>query len=408
MSHADHKRVVVTGMGAVSAIGADVRTFWRALCAGECGIGPVTKAPGEDAHGAIAAEVDDDALAGETGETRPLILDPFSHYALTAAAEAIEQSNLPDDAELKSRTAIVMGTGFGGDTSLNQSMSKLYGGGSSRVHPLSIPRSMYNAAACQISIAHNITGPVFTISSACASASHAIGQAFWMVRSGMAAAAVAGGSDASITAGTLHAWRALGAMAVDTCRPFSLDRSGFVIGEGAGVLVLEQLESAFARGADILGEIVGFGMSADAGDMVQPSEEGCVAAMNNCLADAHFAAADIQHVNAHGTGTPLNDLTETRSLRRVFGDHAAALSVSATKSMHGHAMGASGALEAIATLLAIRDGIAPPTQNFTAPDPECDLDYTPNYARRMAINAALSNSFAFGGLNGVLAFQGID
>jgi nodulation protein E len=407
MTLPDHKRVVVTGMGAVSAIGADVPSFWQALCRGESGIGPVTKVPGEDAHSSIAAEVDDDALAGNTGQTRPLMLDPFAHYALTAAAEAIEQSKLAEDSSFGRHAAIIMGTGFGGDTSLNQSMSKLYGSAPGRVHPLSIPRSMYNAAACQISIAHNITGPVFTVSSACASATHAIGQAFWMVRSGMVTAAITGGSDACITAGTLHAWRALGAMTTDTCRPFSRDRSGIVIGEGAGVLVLEQRDSAIARGANILGEIAGFGMSADAGDIVQPSEEGCTSAMTNCLADAHMPADAFQHVNAHGTGTPLNDVTETRSLRRVFGDRAAALSISATKSMHGHAMGASGALEAVAAMLAIRDGIAPPTKNFTKADPECDLDYTPNYSRAMTIDAALSNSFAFGGLNGVLAFRRI-
>ena len=395
-------RVVVTGMGAVSAIGTNVESYWQSLCRGVSGIGPITKVAG--AGGRIAAEVRDAGVAVVAGP-RPLLLDPFCRYALAAAQDAIAQANWAASPVERCRTAVVMGTGFGGDASTNQGMAKTYGDPPGRVHPLTIPRSMYNAAASQISIAHNITGPVFAVSSACASATHAIGQAFWMIRAGIVSAAIAGGSEACITPGTLNAWQALGAEATDTCRPFSRNRQGLVLGEGAGVVVLELLETATRRGAGIIAEIAGFGMSADALEMVQPSEAGCAAAMTNCLADAEMSPGEIQHVNAHGTGTPLNDVTETRALRRVFGRHAKKLVISATKSMHGHAMGASGALEAIAAILSMRDGTAPPTVNYDAPDPECDLDYTPNQARLTPIDAALSNSFAFGGLNGVLALR---
>jgi nodulation protein E len=252
---------------------------------------------------------------------------------------------------------------------------------------------------------HGITGPSFTVASACASANHAIGIAFHMVRSGAVDVAVTGGTEATITFGTMRGWDALRVMAPDTCRPFSRDRKGMVLGEGAAVAVIESLERARARGAEILAELVGFGMSSDAGDIVLPSAEGAAAAIKGCLADAGLAPEDIDYINAHGTGTAANDITETKAIHAVMGDHAKRLAVSSTKSMHGHALGAAGALELAATVIALREGFIPPTANFTEADPQCDLDYVPNQARQQRIDVAMSNSFAFGGQNAVLALR---
>jgi nodulation protein E len=250
-----------------------------------------------------------------------------------------------------------------------------------------------------------ITGPSYTISTACSSASHAIGQAFWMVRSGMAPLAITGGSEAPFSFGILKAWEALRVVSPDTCRPFSKDRSGMVLGEGAGILVLEPFEAARARGAQIHAEIVGFGMSSDASHITQPSADGAARAMRASLCDAHIMPEAVSYINAHGTGTQANDPTETAAIRTVFGAHAGKLAVSSTKSMHGHALGAAGALEAVAAILALRDGFLPPTANFNQPDPECDLDVVPNVSRQADFEYAMSNSFAFGGLNAVLAFR---
>jgi nodulation protein E len=250
-----------------------------------------------------------------------------------------------------------------------------------------------------------LEGPAYAVASACASATHAIGQAFNMVRTGAVRAAVAGGAEAGITLGSLKGWEAMRIMAPDTCRPFSKDRLGMVLGEGAAVLVLEPFDEAVRRGAEILGEVVGFGMSADARDLISPDVGGMARAMAAALADAQMAAADVQYVNAHGTGTMANDVAETAALKRVFGEHAHSLAVSSTKSMVGHPLGAAGALELVATLMAVRAGVAPPTIGFREPDPLCDLDVVPNEARDVAMDAAISNSFAFGGLNAVLAVK---
>ena len=267
---------------------------------------------------------------------------------------------------------------------------------------------MANAAASHVSMEFGITGPAFAVSSACASANHAIGLAFDMVRRGQMRAAIAGGSEACITVGSLKGWEALRVLATDTCRPFCRDRRGMVLGEGAGIFVLETLETARARGAPILAELAGFGMSADAADLVLPSETGAARAIAGALKDAGLAPERIDYVNAHGTGTAANDVAETRALRRVFGDHAGRLAVSSTKAVHGHALGAAGAIELVAAVRAITDGVVPPTANFTAPDPDCDLDYVPNEARERTVGAALSNSFAFGGLNAVLALRSVE
>jgi nodulation protein E len=282
---------------------------------------------------------------------------------------------------------------------------RLYGEHQGRFHPLSIVRLMTNAAASQVSMVHGITGPSFVVATACASSNHAFAQAAMMIRAGLVDAAVVGGTEACITLGTLRAWEAMRVLSPDTCRPFSAGRRGLVLGEGAGMYVLETLESAQARGANILCELAGTGMSSDAGDIAAPSEIGAAAAMNLALRDGGLSPEDVDYVNAHGTGTVANDSTETRAIHRVFGGHARELVISSTKPMHGHALGAAGALELVAAVGAIHDGIVPPTLNYLGPDPACDLDYVPNEARTMKVDVAISNSFAFGGLNAVVAIR---
>ena len=304
---------------------------------------------------------------------------------------------------LSERTAAIVGTGIGGASTMDESYKRLYADKVARVYPLTVPKLMPNAPASQVSMFLGLRGPSFGVVSACSSATHAIGLAYQMVRSGIADAAVAGGTEACINFGSLKSWEALRVMATDTCRPFSKGRKGLVIGEGAAMVVLETLDSARARGAEIIGEIAGFGMSADARDLTNPDLGGMARAMSACLADGGLNREDVDYINAHGTGTLANDTTETQALKSTFGDRANRIPVSSTKSMVGHALGAAGALELVATLHAIRDNIAPPTMNYVEPDPACDLDYVPNAARKMRIDVAMSNSFAFGGLNAVLA-----
>ncbi len=401
------RRVVITGAGCISPLGHDLDATWRGLAAGESGIGPVTLAPREKLGVKIAAEVRDFDPLTHFDEKRLSILDRVTQFALVAAREAIASSGIEFGDELRARTAVIIGTGAGGMNTIDASYKRLYEDGKLRIFPLTIPRLMVSAASSHVTMEFGITGPAYSISSACSSANHAIGDAFSMVRSGRVEAAVAGGAEACITLGTMLGWQALRVMASDTCRPFSADRKGMVLGEGAGVFVLETLEAAKARGADIMGEIVGFGMSSDAADIVQPQVGGAAAAIAMALKDAGLNTEDVDYVNAHGTGTDANDATESAALRRVFGDHASRVAVSSTKSMHGHALGAAGAIELGATLKAIEHGIAPPTTNYREADPECDLDYVPNEAREMNIEVALSNSFAFGGLNAVIAVRKI-
>ena len=399
-------RVVVTGLGAVTPLGHTTAAYWANLKQGVSGIGPITlTATPEELSQKVAAEVKGfDPL--EHFEERELsTLDRVSQFAVVAAREAIAQAAITFDTPLSLRTATIIGTGVGGQTTLDESFRRVYRENRSRVFPLTIPKLMANAPASQISMVCGLRGPAFAVASACASATHAIGIAFQMVRSGQVDCAVTGGTEACITFGTLRGWEAMRVMAPDACRPFSIDRKGLILGEGAAMLVLEPLERARARGARILGEIVGFGMSADAADLTAPDLGGMTRAMEGALADGQLNAQDIQYVNAHGTGTAVNDATETQALHRVFGAHAGKLAVSSTKSMVGHALGAAGALEMVAMLLAVRDGVAPPTIGYLGSDPACDLDYVPNEARAMTIEAAISNSFAFGGLNAVLAVK---
>jgi nodulation protein E len=398
-------RVVITGLGAVSALGLNVRAQSESLRAGRCAIGPITIIPTEGLITKVAAEVRgfDPTAHFESGKLA--LLDRCAQFALVAAREAVGGSELTFRDGLGARTAVVLGAGVGGQTTQDENYYRVYGQGAKRLHPFVIPKLMISAAASHITMDHGITGPSFTVASACASANHAIGIAFHMVRSGAVEVAVTGGTEATITFGTMKGWDALRVMAPDTCRPFSRDRKGMVLGEGAAVAVIETLDRAKARGAKILAEIVGFGMSSDAGDIVLPSADGAAAAIRGCLADAKLAPEDVDYINAHGTGTAANDMTETKAIRAVLGEHAKRIAISSTKSMHGHALGAAGALELAATVVALREGFIPPTVNFTEPDPECDLDYVPNEARARAVDVALSNSFAFGGQNAVLALR---
>ena len=330
--------------------------------------------------------------------------DLFVQYALAAAAEALGQAGLIG-AVAGPRTAVIMGTGIGGETTHDAETRRVYRDLARRSDPFTIPKLMPSAAASRVAMAYGVTGPVFAVTSACASANHAIGLALWMVRAGMVDTAIAGGSEACLTPGTLKAWEALRVLAPDCCRPFSLGRKGLVLGEGAGVLVLERIDRARARGAGILAELAGFGMSSDARDMFRPTVEGPAQAMRAALVDGRLSNNEVDHINAHGSGTRANDMIETRAIASVFGRRTGQIAVTSTKSVHGHALGASGALEAIATARAIRDGVVPPIANFLDRDPECDLDLVTGRPRRMSINAALSNSLAFGGLNAVLAFR---
>ena len=400
------QRVVITGMGAVTPLGHTAAATWSAMREGRVAIGPITSMSRDGLRFGIAAEVQGFDPLAHFDEKKLILFDRVSQFALVAAREAIAQSGIDFSADdLGENTAVVIGTGIGGEQTHDEASRRLYGENNPRTHPLTIVRLMANAPACQISIEHKLTGPAFATSSACASANHALAQAFHMVRSGVADAAVAGGTEACITLGVIKAWEAMRVMADDTCRPFSKQRHGMVLGEGAGVFVLETLERARRRGATILAEFIGAGMSADAGDIVLPSEAGMAKAIQRALADGGLGTAEVDYINAHGTGTPGNDPTESKAIRRVFGAHADRLAVSSTKSMHAHALGAAGAIELVATIGALREGVAPPTMNFLDPDPECDLDYVPNAARELPVRAALSNSFAFGGLNAVLALR---
>jgi nodulation protein E len=401
------RRVAITGMGVICALGRNVAEFAQALSQGRSGIAPIESTNISQLRFQNGAEVKNYSHTPYFEDRRADFMDRFAQFAVIAAREAIADAGVEWTAELRESTAIITGSCVGGQSTEDTGFHELYKLGHNRVHPLTIPKTMANAGASHISMEFGITGPSFTISTACSSAAHAIGQAYWMVRSGGTDLAVTGGSEAPFSLGILKAWEAMRVVSPDTCRPFSKDRHGMILGEGGAMLVLEPLEAAVARGARIHAEIVGFGMSADAGHITQPSVEGAARAIRAALRDASLAPEQIAYINAHGTATPANDPTETAAIRSVFGAHAGRLAISSTKSMHGHALGASAAMECVATALALRDGVLPPTANYSQPDPECDLDVIPNRARTAQVEYALSNSFAFGGLNAVVALRAV-
>jgi len=399
------QRVVITGIGVISAIGLTRDAFWRSLVEGRCGIRTIHSPDFEQLRFKHAADVEGFVPEDHLSAKELTLMDRFAQFAVVAAKEAMAQSGLELTSAMREDGAIITGSCIGGRSAEEVGYRELYIHGRNRVHPLTIPLGMSNAGTSHISMQLGIQGPSYTISTACASSGHAIGQAFHMVRSGTAPVAIAGGCEAPLYFGNLKAWEAMRVISKDTCRPFSADRSGLVLGEGAAMLVLEPLDAALARGARPIAEIIGFGMSADACHITQPSAEGPARAMRMALRDAGLAPEQIGYVNAHGTSTEVNDRIETAAIRLVFGAHADKLAVSSTKSMHAHTLGAAGAIEAAASALTLANSIIPPTVNYSKPDPVCDLDFVPNTARAQQIEACLSNSFAFGGLNAVLALR---
>lgn len=394
--------MVVTGVGVLSALGRTRHEFWQALAEGRDGIRKLVGPRMEGLRVGNGAQILD-YRPGDFFEQRQADnLDPFAQYFVIAGREAVQDAGFT--IERPERVAIVSGSAGGGQATLDEQYHRLYRE-DRKLHPFTIPKFMLNAGASFLAQELGVTGPSFAVSTACSSSNHALGQAFWMVRQGLVDAALAGGSEAPFCNGYLRAWEAIRAMDPVRCRPFSRDRQGMTLGEGAGVLLLESEARARQRGARIYGELVGFGMSSDAHDLTRPLPEGAAAAMRAALEDAAMAPDEVDYINAHGTGTPANDGNETRAIRSVFGAHADRLLVSSTKSAHGHALGAAGALEAAATLFALHEGIAPATLGYNQADPECDLDYVHQGPRKAELRVALSNTFAFGGLNAVLIFR---
>ena len=401
------RRVCITGVGAISALGQDQHEFWRNLQGGVPAIAPGKILDMEQFRFRNVAEAWGYDPASRFPAKELALVDRFAQFALLAADEALTQAGVPWTDELREETAVVTGSCMGGRGAEEAGYWELFHNNRTRVHPMTIALSMSNAGASHMSMKYGTRGPAYTVSTACASSAHAIGQAFWMVRSGMTPMALTGGSEAPLFIGSLKAWEAMRVISRDTCRPFSADRTGLILGEGGAMLVLEPLDEALARGAKPLAEIVGFGMSSDAAHLTQPSGAGAAHAMRKAVRDSGLALEQFGYINAHGTATQANDKTETDAIRQVFGKLTERLAVSSTKSMHGHTLGAAGAIEAVASALTLRNGVLPPTANFTTPDPECDLDVVPNEARHAAVEACLSNSFAFGGLNAVLAFRAL-
>jgi nodulation protein E len=397
------RRVVITGAGTVNALGHDVAASFAALAAGRGAIGPLDIPEGDRLASPIGAQVRGWDGAAHFSAREMAMLDPFAQFALASARQAMAQAGLdlvPQNASATAmRAGVVLGTAGGGLTTTNDAYRAVYSEGKNRVAPLTVPRLMGSAAASHISMALGLMGPSFAVSSACASSNHAMGLAVQMLRGGVADIMLTGGSEAMLSFGGLKAWEALRVMSPDGCRPFCATRNGMVQGEGGAVFVFEELGHARARGAAVLAEVVGFAMTSDAADLVMPSQTGAERAMAGALADAGLSAGDVDYINAHGTGTAANDRVETAAIRAVFGSHAGRLAVSSTKSMHGHLIGGAGAVELLACLMALQDGIIAPTIGYSAPDPDCDLDIVPNVARKSDVRIAMSNAFAFGGMN---------
>lgn len=396
------RRVAITGLGCVSALGIGVEPFWHGVKTGSSGVRETKLARWFGHHVKISAQVDREPVRARFDDPTKMACDDVSLFALLAADEAVAQAGLSRSETAGPRTAVIIGTGIGGLGTIDDCCHEYYGLKRKYTNPLAIPRAMASAAASQVGMRVGCTGPTFVVSSACSSASQAIGIGFQLVRSGSVERAIVGGSEAGVTPAGLRAWELLRVLSQAACRPFSQGRDGMVLGEGAGILVLEDAELAKARGASTLAQLVGYGTSSDADDLLRPNIESAARAISLALTDAGMEPSDIDYINAHGTGTVLNDRAETKAIRLAFAGSADRICMSSTKPIHGHALGAAGGLELIATILAMREGVAPPTINWLGPDPECDLDVVPNTPRAMPINVALSNSFAFGGINASL------
>ena len=396
------RRVVITGAGTVNALAPDVQGTFAAMAEGRCGIGALEFPDVERLTIRIGAQVRDFTPETQFDKGKLSLYDRFTQFALVAARQAMAQAGQPQESCDHTRWGAIIGTAGGGNATVNEAYRAVYAEGKNRVHPFTVPRLMGNAAASHISMEFGLMGPSFAVATACASSNHALGLAFQMIRAGLADGMLAGGAESMLNFGGLKAWEGLRVMSPDGCRPFSATRNGMVQGEGAGVFVLETLEGAKARGAEILAEIKGFAMTSDASDIVMPSREGAARAMRLALRDAGIAPEAVDYVNAHGTGTAANDKTEAAALADIFGDGLARLPVSSTKAMHGHCIGATGAIELLACLMALNEGVIAPTLGFEAADPDCPLDVVPNVARQARVDTVMTNAFAFGGLNAVL------
>ena len=393
-------RVVVTGRGVICALGRDLNTFSKALQAGTVGIVPILGLPI-----AAAAPVADFNPQAEFSRAQLATFDRSTQFAVLAARSALAESGLPAAAELGPRAAVIVGCASGSITSIEESYNALGTAHSRRLHPQTVPRNMPNGPAAHLSLAFGARGPSLVVNTACASGATAVALGTYLIRAGLVDMALVGGTEACLSEGCLRGWEALRVLAPDTCRPFSLGRQGLVLGEGSGILLIESLDHARARGAPVFGEIAGVSMNSDSYHLLNPSATGQSATMTACLLDAGLSTEEFGYINAHGTATAQNDVTETRAIRTVFSEHADRLLVSSTKSMHGHTLGAAGAIEMLATLDALNHRYAPPTMNFAEADPECDLNYVVNQAQEMNTDTALSNSFGFGGHNAVLALR---
>ena len=401
------RRVVVTGAGTINPLGHSVADTFEAMREGRCGIGELDIRDVERLSIKIGGQVRGYVPESRFNRQQQALYDRFTQFTLIAAEEAIAQSGLEFSDALAADAGVVLGTSGGGLTTQDENYRAVYEEGKNRVHPFIVPKLMNNAAASHVSMNWNLKGPSFTVATACASSNHAMGQAFWLVRNGAAQVMITGGSESMLCFGGVKAWEGLRVMSRDACRPFSANRNGMVQGEGAGVFVFEEYEHAKARGADILCEVVGFSMTSDAADIVMPSQQGAARAMAGALRDAGIDAGQVGYINAHGTGTAANDKTECAAVANVFGPHADKVMISSTKSMHGHLIGGTGAVELLAGVMALKDGVIAPTIGYEEPDPECALDVVPNSAREAQVDYALSNAFAFGGLNAVLALKKI-
>ena len=399
------KRVVITGAGTVNALAQDVPSTLKAFQEGRCGITALDIPDIDRLSIKIGGQVHGWDPEVHFNRQQIVLFDKFTQFTLVAARQAMAQSGLNFDGRMGNEAGVVLGTAGGGVNTWDENYRAVYAEHKNRVHPFVVPKLMNNAAASHVSMEFNLRGPSFTVATACASSNHAMGQAFHMVRSGMSRAMVTGGSESMLCFGGIKAWEGLRVMSKEACRPFSLNRNGMVQGEGAAVFVLEEYEHARKRKADILAEIVGFAMTSDAADIVMPSRQGAARAIAGALKDAKLNPSDVGYINAHGTGTAANDKTECAAVADVFGPQADHVMISSTKSMHGHLIGGTGAVELLACIMALRDGIIAPTIGYEEPDPECALDVVPNTARDAKVDVAISNAFAFGGLNAVLALR---
>jgi len=399
------RRVVITGAGTISALGSSVPETWEAMREGRCGIGALDIRDVERLSIRIGGQVTGYDAQAHFNRQQISLYDRYTQFALLAAREAIGQAGLTFTGDLAASTGVVLGTSGGGLTTQDENYRTVYEEGKNRVHPFVVPKLMNNAAAAHISMEHNLKGPSFTVATACASSNHAMGQAFNFIRHGMARVMVTGGSESMLCFGGVKAWEGLRVMSRDACRPFSANRNGMVQGEGAGIFVFEEFEHATARGAEILAEVIGVAMNSDASDIVMPSKISAERCIRSAMQDARIDPSEVGYINAHGTGTAANDKTECAAVAGALGAHADKVMISSTKSMHGHLIGATGAVELLACIMALREGVIAPTINYEEPDPECALDVVPNEAREADVSVVLSNAFAFGGMNAVLALR---